>query len=247
MSKIILTTCGTSLFTSSCWKIEQLNEQPLSVINKDTEVQLQKAVCDSVIRNQINNGPEYLAKYFDVTSWNDINRLRDLPAELASLKAILQLLINKNKPLTEEDKIVLLSSATVNGIYCAKVTENVLKGLNNFPTKNIETIIEAKLDPDLTGGFGEAINNLWKNYNKPKDDTYVYFNLTGGYKPVGYILTAVAYKLTKTRSQIFYLNEDSSSDELLCFGFDNISDISLVLYDIQKNQIIGSTAGPEDY
>ncbi|MCX7786008.1 MAG: hypothetical protein N2201_07320, partial [candidate division WOR-3 bacterium] len=81
-----------------------------------------------------NNQVNELVNKFDVNTWNNKN-LIDLPAELASLRAIdLYFRQQINQPLINDDKIILLHSPTYGsnneGPFCANVIHNIINRYN---------------------------------------------------------------------------------------------------------------------
>ena len=82
MARIIYTTCGTSLLTSSCWKgcIPPVSENSTrnAEIDEANRKHIEGEMCD----------PDSLASSFLPEFWEYTSNLRRLPAELASLRVI---------------------------------------------------------------------------------------------------------------------------------------------------------------
>ncbi len=171
---------------------------------------------------------ETFAERFDEVSWNNLDRLRDLPAELASLRVIQTFCKNNiKKPLGVNDKLLLLYADNDNAIFCAKVLYQVLKShelLGGVDMADSLWKVE-ELDPKDTKKFVKSIEKLWPELIKrmpwQNEDVGVkyYLNLTGGYKSTVMLLACFAYLKGTEDTHIFYLNEESGKDVLI-LGFD---------------------------
>lgn len=250
----IITTCGTSLLESCCWKpfgsqTEGLNSKHLSQIKDESEKRAHEYHCREAFNKFIidkkisNNGIdeipqesiEEVAKKFDRFSWDgsakdkggdandNFEYLRDLPAELASLRAIEHVL--HEEPFTKDDEILLLCSDTIDGKFCAAVIKKVLINHKLVPC-NVEVKPITDLDfENHTSHDDEKVaiahKNLWNEFflGQPDYTDYI-FNLTGGYKSLVILLGAVAYKKS-TKARIYYLNEKSKRDKILIMHFDH--------------------------
>ncbi len=224
MSRIILTTCGTSLYTSSCW--EGLNDPPLSTISIEDRKTLRKkqSKCEGAIADARREGitGETFAKGFDPVSWKTLDRLRDLPAELASLRIIIEALNSGNKKLNKNDKIILLHSDNDDGNFCAEVVEKVLREL--LADVKIELDEVRGLDPKDPKGLVTALQDIWTKYRNEvkRNGVEFIFNLTGGYKATSMILAAQAAVLSEAANiTVAYLHEDASPDILFRIHWDN--------------------------
>ena len=230
MSRIIITTCGTSLYTSSCW--ERLNNPPLSTISLEDKEKVRKkqSKCEGAIMEAQREDPEgeTFAKTFDKVSWDNLDRLRDLPAELASLRVIQTFCKNKiKKPLGVKDRLLLLHADNANAIFCAKVLYKVLKGFELFGEVDTADSLwkVPELDPKDTEKFVKSIEKFWPELIKvmPWQNEGIgvkyYLNLTGGYKSTVMLLACFAYLKGTADTHIFYLNEESGKDVLI-LGFD---------------------------
>ncbi len=223
MSRTIITTCGTSLFQSSCWSYNSLNEKQLLEDELDRREHEKK--CESTLMEAMDNKKESeVSASFDHTvSWNDPEYLRELPAELASLRAIQIYFDSKeiNKPLGKGDKVILLHSDNKKAKFCAEILCTVLnnKDFNLLPEVKIDKWQVMGLDPQDFSEFVNALKSIWKQIiEKPlKDDTKYIFNLTGGYKGVSILLGGIAYYLSKV--DIFYLHENTVFEEIAIMGF----------------------------
>ncbi|AKB40298.1 MULTISPECIES: putative CRISPR-associated protein [Methanosarcina] len=250
MPRIIITTCGTSLFKSCCWKYGELCKDSLSEMKDEQERMGYESVCNSKLKQALNDGID-LAKEFDPSAWEDLY-LRDLPAELASLRAIQLCLegikskpplgeddkiLNSNPhprlrktenepPLGEDDKIVLLHSDNEEGRYCAMILSNILKDYDLLSDVQICEPWEVKgLDPSDLYQFEKALKHLWKDLISKFDGINEYiFNPTGGYKALSILFGAAAYHFSKVR--VFYLHENTSYSEISEIWFDSIGEPS---------------------
>ena len=230
MSRIIVTTCGTSLYTSSCWV--GLNDPPLSTISLEDQRTLRKkqSKCEGAIMEAQREDPtgDTFAKSFDTVSWDNLDRLRDLPAELASLRVIQTFCKNKiKKQLGVNDKLLLLHADNVDAIFCAEVLHRVLKSHKLLGEVDMADSLwkVPELDPKNTEKFVKSIEKLWPELIKKmpwqNEDVGIkyYLNLTGGYKSTVMLLACFAYLKGTEDTHIFYLNEESGKDVLI-LGFD---------------------------
>lgn len=250
----INTTCGTSLLESCCWNAfgsesKGLNSNLLSQMGDDEDrKRAYEDHCRKVFKKFktekkiSNNGMEEIpiesireiASKFDKFSWggdskDNFNYLRDLPAELASLRAIEQVLMNNEEPFTKDDEILLLCSDTTDGKFCADVIKEVLIFHKLVPCKvDVKIIEDLDFEKDTNPEdkkVSEAHKGLWNYFFLPLTDEknidYI-FNLTGGYKSLAILLGAVAYKKSD-RARIFYLNEKSKRDKIFTMWFDPTS------------------------
>jgi len=228
MPRVIITTCGTSLLTSNCWRGMSDTSSILSPDLKDdpekrAELEIRyTAYTQNFLRN---TNPGELACQFDINVWENTNHILKLPAELASLRAM-QLFLKRNKiRLTNNDSLILLCSDTEEGKFCAEVLRYVLdKHRLLGPIRIPEPIIVPNLDPARPNDFQQAVSQLWSNppIGINNEDNKYYFNITGGYKVMGALLTGFAYFLGSRRAYLFYLNE-ASYKEILVMGFDPLN------------------------
>ncbi|MBT9167882.1 MAG: hypothetical protein DDT22_00673 [candidate division WS2 bacterium] len=231
MARVILTTCGTSLYNSSCWSWGKLNEKPISGTSDRIELRKRQIECERAIisaKNQDSTGVGF-TNTFDMTSWNTLSRLRDLPAELASLKAIKMYLENPaiNQPLTSEDKIILLhsenSNKDIDGRFCADMLKEVITKknlLSPVAPANIETKVIENLDPANRDKFSNALNEVW-HYARTlqSEGNSIILNLTGGYKALAILLGAFGRQFQGI--PMFYLHEEAGYDQIFMMKFEN--------------------------
>ena len=228
MPRVIITTCGTSLLTSNCWRGMSDTSSILSPdLKNDPEkrAELEKkytAYTQNFLRNTNHKG---LADQFDINVWENTDDILKLPAELASLRAM-QLFLTRNKiTFTNNDRLILLCSDTEEGKFCAEVLRYVLDNHRLLePICIPEPIIVPNLDPARPNDFQKAVSKLWSEppIGINNEDNKYYFNITGGYKVMGALLTGFAYFLSFPRAYLFYLNE-ASYKEILVMGFDPLN------------------------
>jgi len=222
MSRIIVTTCGTSLFETTCW--ESLNDSPLHCTEEKDKIDI-KSGCEEKIKKimQNDNDGSKLASEFVDSCWNS-SLLIDMPAEIASLKALTIALSKQDPPvdLGEGDKIILLHSISTDGLYCARVIKNVIK---NKLFKDIEIEMYPKnLDPTDKDELLKSLEEIWTDFYKKltnsKFSRYI-LNLTGGYKITSMILSSLSVILCEYPVTVIYLHEETPEDQLFGFYWDN--------------------------
>lgn len=241
MPRTIITTCGTSLFKSCCWRYEGLCKDSISEMKDETERMGYESVCNIKLKQALNDDFD-LAKEFDPSAWEDLY-LRDLPAELASLRVIQRYFEKIDRPLGRGDRVILLHSDTEEGFFCSKniyytiLNNNLLNGANI-----VQWRIEG-LNLHNSDNFGYALQSIWQDMIElHADNENEYFlNLTGGYKGVTILLGGFAYFRSKVN--IFYLHEDLKSEEISIFGFDKAKNKKdrfyfISVYNVKKDQII---------
>lgn len=224
MKRIIITTCGTSLLQSSCWDIELIKDKHFSEMKDEAEREKHELNCKTALRAARDAGVN-ISEKFNRLSWDTINYLRDLPAELASLRAIQMYFEETNKEkLGSDDKIVLLHSNNKDGKFCVGQMCNTLlnKNLDLLHGVDIKSWSVKGLDPLDSSGFGEALNSIWNKsiqcFPRAKDTQYI-FNLTGGYKGISILLSAFAYA-KGLDTKIFYLYEETEYKNISIIDFD---------------------------
>lgn len=225
MPRVILTTCGTSLFTSNCWREYNLSAEPaLSKAATENKPKLEKRYRDYTIGHKEDdpNGHS-LAKNFDrKNTWGELSQIAKLPAELASLRVIIEALSSKDKKLNENDKIILLHSDNDDGRFCAKVLEQVLRQLLSDVQIELDEI--RGLDPEDPKQLLTAIKTIWTKYHGVvrENGLEFIFNLTGGYKATSMILAAQAAILSEAANiTVAYLHEDAPADILFSIHWEN--------------------------
>lgn len=219
MSKLILVTVGTSALFSeySDWKngsndrywddseelIEELETEPLN--EEDTEYNHQKQQVLARLKKELNI---YYA--------NDEQGLDKLSAELASLLAMHKEPSIGN--ITNEDKIILLHSDTVDGRLCAEANVEVIQsfctdttirpllGIRVQPSASDENIRDSFVNRGLNSIQNE-VKQAVKNFSTQHGNAAAcYLNITGGYKGVLPFTTVLAHNYNL---HLVYLYEKS--------------------------------------
>ncbi len=247
MPRIILTTCGTSLLESSCWNADDEELKPISTMADSNRAEKERMSADWA--NWIsNNRNSSLAEKFNPACWNTNNMLIDLPAELASLRALVEVLKKKEPSVTlgTGDKIVLLHSANEKGKFCAETMKSVFKNKLNNALKDV--LIDLKkfegLDPKDATCMVKALREIWGIYKKEildkRDTTKYIFNLTGGYKATAMTLAGLSSLLSSTiKVPILYLHEDSSFDNLFVMRWEKGSiELDSLDSDVPQKEIL---------
>ena len=238
MPRVIITTCGTSLLTSNCWEIEiqapdrtmkKMSEEQAILDptlqkpeNLEKRIRLEQTYSENI--NLYGNNPDKLAENFDMQVWDDPSKILKLPAELASLRAIINFFKCRQQELNKQDNIVLIHSDNDDGKFCAKVLKGSLEKKIKIGCGIQLSEVEG-LDPKDATGFNKAIMRIWdecqKEITEKQNNEYI-FNLTGGYKGTAIILGGLAYKLhEKARMAIFYLHETSDYENISVYHFRN--------------------------
>lgn len=248
MNRTILTTCGTSLFQTSCWKYKGLNDKYPSQMEDKAEREAYERKCEAwLVRLARGEDEGDLPSSFDRTSWDNLSYLRDLPAELASLRVIKNYFEKHGEPLGKGDKIILLHSDNDDGKYCAEMIHKVLTDEESKLLHKVEIDEwEVKgLDPTDFEEFGRALSDIWQEsiqrFPRDKDTQYI-FNLTGGYKGVAILLGAFA-ELKGLDTRIFYLYEEANYEAISVMYFDPNSDIPE--FSIFKTGYFNASTGEE--
>lgn len=223
--KIIFTTCGKSLLTnSSCWAIAGIRR--LSQAKDATDRDEARALNEAIIKNyvptdktKLNEAADSLAGMFIDACWRN-DDLVDLPAELASLRA-LEKKVDPSGNNTVE-KIVLIHSADGEGAFCAKVIGKILERMKNltpalFVNKaiNIESLDIPLLDPMRPSQFNSGLKGIWslclgEVLKKEALEKEIIFNLTGGYKAMSITLAGLAATRQDLPITIAYLHETAT-------------------------------------
>ncbi|MCC4766894.1 putative CRISPR-associated protein [Methanosarcina sp. DH1] len=250
MPRTIITTCGTSLFKSCCWSHGELCNDSLTEMKDEQERMEYELVCNSKLKQAFVDKKE-LHKDFERFAWDELY-LKDLPAELASLRAI-QLCLEdieskphlrvddkgsisslhtrrrkpeNELPLGENDRIILLHSDNEEGRYCAMTISKILEDYDLLPRVQICDPWEVRgLDPNDLYQFEKALKNIWKDLVSKFDGSNEYiFNPTGGYKALSILFGAAAYHFSKVR--VFYLHENTNYNEISEIWFNSTGDPS---------------------
>lgn len=226
MSRTIITTCGTSLFKSCCWRYGGLCDKSFLDMESEKERMDYESTCNSRLKRALEEDYD-LSKEFEPFSWENLAYMKDLPAELASLMAIKIYFDNSQKgSLGDGDRVILIHSDNKEGSFCANVIYNVLKEKNLLPGIEIEKWQIIGLDPSDAERFGSALLEIWQKsitkFEENENEEYI-FNLTGGYKGVAILLGAFAY--INACAKIFYLYEETNYEKIIVMFFDPNSPI----------------------
>ncbi len=254
MSRIILTTCGTSLFTSNCWKENNLSKQPALLqadIDSRPELERKYRMYTSGHKENDSSGKSLVGQ-FDDNVWKVPLQIAKLPAELASLKAI-QKVYEKHSALGSGDEIVLLHSDNEEGKYCADVVRLVLedKKFNLIPDVTITPNKIEGLDPSDHQGFVAALDDIWKQrleqFIELDSATKLIFNLTGGYKGTAILLGAIAYKFHQDVDiKVFYYHEKAAYEDITVMTFVK-NQFGTASADLSSGQIRESAGCPMEF
>lgn len=196
MTKLILTTIGTSIITKKLFP-PQFNSEITSIEEGNRPREYENCVKGTVTN---------LGNIFHNKSTNEY-----LSAELASLRVF-----KKNKELNEDDVIVLLATDTVDGKFCAEVNKKVLDSLKWCKIEGPSRIKgfktrETTPDEDIAKNFVDAgLNNLRNEVERILRSNIFdtrYFNITGGFKGIIPFATILAFE---KMISLMYLYETSN-------------------------------------
>lgn len=229
MARIVYTTCGTSLYTSNCWASNSRLGWLRRLRSPDREQA--EAICREHLEDAQRTERD-LAGEFDMAVWNDLNRLGQLPAELASLRVIQRFceVNNPPGPLNANDKVILIHADDDKAKFCARTIHRVMVSHNLLGNVNIEKPqgidgfkwVNTTLDPYEPQRLRQALEKLWLSLQdrmpRARDCKY-FLNITGGYKILIMLFACFGYEKSNLDTHIFYLNEESGSD-VLVLGFD---------------------------
>lgn len=216
MIRIIFTTCGTSVLSSACWKLEKNVNLKTLCGTKGAELRSRLAWNEAQILafKTKHQSAQQLADTVDTNLLNEenIGRIRDLPAEVASLMALNYLLEHRKKsnPLQATDRIILLHSEDPLGRYCAEVVKYILDTyLQDNKVAKLEAI--GDINPDRFGTSMEALSDrclgIIHECDNSDDNCQFIFNLTGGYKAMGITMSALGTALFNYETKVYYLHE----------------------------------------
>ena len=245
MSRIIYTTCGTSLFTSNCWR--GISDTDSIFKSQSPEREDHEKRYRDFTQKEMNNDAtgRSLVDKFDKDVWEDDSKITWLTAELASLKAILKFFKSKNEPLDKSDEIILIHSDNYEGKFCAQVIDMILN-----EKINVGCPVERKefkgLDPQNADSFNKALKEIWefcRNYiHNNSNDTHI-FNLTGGYKGTAILLGGLVYKEHATSNiVIFYLHETTDYQNIAVNGYID-QDFSAGYVEVETGHYVSSVGG----
>lgn len=222
MPRVILTTCGTSLLTSNCWKGISSTlaiSQYASPDREEHEKSYRRYIAAKM------NNPTDLANDFDINVWNDTSQIAKLSAELASLRAIQKFYEARNEGLGKGDELIILHSDADERTNCAKVVKSALEQFNLIPGVAIVLEEISGLDPANAYNFGKALGSIWEQWKRriSKDASSKFiFNLVGGYKGTAVLLASIAYKFhSDTDIKIFYYHEKAAYENIIVITFNN--------------------------
>lgn len=173
---------------------------------------------------QLDSDPCNLASKFDMKAWSNRALLVDLPAELASLKALYEY---QEKAGGKVDRLVFLHSDRGESLQAYQVLREIIVGENLFPDTPVDRIEDwpiRGLDPANAAQFGEALQQIWTklvaDVNSAGNNDEFIFNLTGGYKALSVVLGGYAYiDRGYPRIKVAYLYEGVDSGEITFVGF----------------------------
>ena len=176
------------------------------------------------ISGQLGSNPCKLASKFDIKVWNNRALLVDLPAELASLKALHEY---QKKAGCKVGRLVFLHSDRGEALQAYQVLREIIVGEHLFPDTPLEKIEGwpiRGLDPGKAAQFGKALQQIWgklaADANHAGNDDEFIFNITGGYKALSVVLAGYAYiDRGYPRIRIAYLYEGVASGEITFVGF----------------------------
>ncbi|MCL0059067.1 putative CRISPR-associated protein [Dehalococcoidia bacterium] len=201
MSKLIITTVGTSIIGNKCYPDEFEDEIQEELIN---DKPLDSAKDINIITKTTENIIEALA--------NDRPN-KFLSAEIVSLRAFKN---SKELGLSSDDVIALLSTDTEDGKFCARVNRQVLDKLGWCKVVGPIVITGMKTrkteeDEDISKRFIDAgLKSMKKVVEEVLDSNQYdkkYFNITGGFKATIPFATILAFE---KGISLIYLYEESS-------------------------------------
>lgn len=204
MSKLIITTVGTSIISNELYPKEYNNY--IKELTKD------KPLRDEIKSILINRTVDKM--YLNVST----NLPKNMwSAEISSINAFK---VNKDLGLKEDIVIALFSTDTEDGKFCTEVNKKVLdklgwcKVLDPIPITGLKTKSKDKPNEAVSKNFIEVglqkINEEVDKLLKNKEYKQNYFNITGGFKSIIPIATIIAFE---REMSLIYLYEDS--DDLI--------------------------------
>jgi len=225
MKNRIIMTIGTSLLASACWDIEGVD-----TYDGITDESI-KRMTEANNRDTLEKKSEAeLIAAFKSNVWEKMNPLRDLPAEMSTLRLLVEALNadqNTENHLKAGDEIFLLHSTKDDGdddgSKCARVQIKLLRTL--LPEGVIITPEPIKhLDPADKSKLQLALNQIWlfcKNKLENEPETKKYLNLTGGYKATSMLIATLASMIDANTSIVYgHESSDLIRDSLFVFNFD---------------------------
>lgn len=201
MSKLIITTVGTSVINNELYPQERDCEEYIN--NIIDGVSLQKQIRSELI----NRTAENITRNVD-----EGNHRKMWSAEISSINAFK---MNEKLGLQKDSVIALFSTDTEEGKFCAEVNKKVLYDLNwcnvlePITLTGIKTKIteNEKESADKFKKIGlETLNQEVEKLLKNTDYTENYLNITGGFKAVIPFATIIAFE---RQMSLIYLYEES--------------------------------------
>jgi putative CRISPR-associated protein (TIGR02619 family) len=214
MSKLIITTTGTSVIRNKLYPVEFNSE--IKGLTDGIEPRNKEAIITSTV-SKINI--------------NLVNNLSNefLSAELASLRTFKN---NKELGLFDfaEDMIALFSTDTEDGKFCTEVNKRVLEKLNWCKVLT-PVVIEGlktkktKEEEDISKSFKEAglikLKEETEKLLNGQNYTQKYFNVTGGFKATIPFVTILAIEkgmsliyLYEESNDLIFINPQESYDKM---------------------------------
>ena len=232
MVRTIITTCGTSLFTSSAWDDAACIRRPaLNAIENRTDRQLLEAENED-FTEQYRTAPLQLAKRFHRPCWEQTELIGKMPAELASLRSLAyyyEQVMEPQSPLSGEDRLIFYHSDNDEGRFCAKCLEAIFEDFDLLPGVQLRFEPLVGLEPQNYEKFGNALADLWKKGCDIIEDVpegyRVILNLTGGYRAMGIVLSALGV-FSASPVTMLYLHESTKPGDIHVCYFDRDEEFS---------------------
>ncbi len=216
MNNRIIMTVGTSLLASACWNIDGITSYEKAKNSdgkydehrlRSLEVKNREALWKKTEQDLLTPG------VFKDEIWHDMAPLRDLPAEMATLRLLVDLINadpDQNNKLKAGDELYLLHSDNNAGSNCAEVEKKLLRSL--LPTGlHVRNEPIANLDPADKSQLQVALKDVMEKcaaWLQPAEPMKVWLNLTGGYKATSMVISSVATRLAQPVT-IVYGHESS--------------------------------------
>lgn len=242
MKNRIIMTVGTSLLSSACWDIAEVDTY--EGITKESLKRETEANNRDILENQ---STEELKRAFVPSIWESKNPLRDLPAEMATLRLLVDLINSCDTPeerLTTDDELFLLHSDNTDGSTCAKVQESLLKVL--LPTVVITRKPIANLDPADKSQLQNALKEVAEQcaaWLQPTEPMKIYLNLTGGYKATSMVIASLATRLGRPATIVYgHESSDLARDGLYTIEIEQTNS-PIKIGHVTDNMVVHSIAG----
>jgi len=229
MSRLIITTVGTSIF-QNYFKTKLHEKKTFNDYIRNYSIRDYQD--DSIIVALKEQIIEYCQNNFPAN-------IRDTSAEIQSLYQMKKEKFNEKSLINpSQDKLVLLHSDTLDGKIAADILYDFFKNDNKLLFSNMdEPVLMKDIRGDNANSFLTGLGNLktiLENLIKP-EYKMVYFNITGGYKGVIPAITYYCIKSLKSKSILCYLYEET--DKIVQFKIDEKDDF-IVQINNERN-IIG--------